>query len=230
MRGGAHETPRPSAGWVSPFKRGSSGKRHTSHIFGLRCWRPPVRTGMDGMVLQRLVAGRGGRVSEGPEPSPGLLPARARMAECCSTSVISTRARERMRAGDAAGRCPRGRAWPGAGGARQGRHADAVAHFERAIALSRSLARPTTASRSHCARSTAATRLVPHSSSIAPTAHDGQRSTTRCPHACRPFATTHVPSCFAACDWPRPAISRAPSKRTKPLSHAIRRSRKRTPI
>ena len=78
--------------------------------------------------------------------------------------------------------------------ARQGRHADAVTHFERAIALFRSLARRTTALRSRCGRSGAVTKLVPRSSSIAPTAHNGRPSTTRSPPACRPSATTRAPS------------------------------------
>ena len=93
---------------------------------------------MDGMVLQRLVRPAEAAVAfqKALNLSPGLLPARARMAEVLfdiGDLDASARAYEALATQPAA--APVGELGLGRVAARQGRHADAVAHFERAIAL-----------------------------------------------------------------------------------------------
>ncbi len=93
---------------------------------------------LDGMVLQRLVrsAEAAAAFQEALKLTPALLPARARMAEALFDAgdlEASRRAHEALTTQPAA--APVGELGLGRVAAREGRHADAVTHFERAIAL-----------------------------------------------------------------------------------------------
>ncbi len=93
---------------------------------------------LDGMVLQRLVrdAEAAAAFQQALRLAPTLLPARARQAEVLFRAGdldASARAYEALATQPAA--APVGELGLGRVAARQGRHADAVAHFERAIAL-----------------------------------------------------------------------------------------------
>ena len=93
---------------------------------------------LDGMVLQRLVRPAEAAVAfqQALRLTPGLLPARARMAEVLFDAGdldASARAYEALATQPAA--APVGELGLGRVAARQGRPADAVTHFERAIAL-----------------------------------------------------------------------------------------------
>src|SRR5262245_16438668 len=93
---------------------------------------------LDGMVLQRLVRPADAAVAfqDALKLTPALLPARARMAEALFDAgdlEASGRAYEALTTQPAA--APVGELGLGRVAARQGRHADAVTHLERAIAL-----------------------------------------------------------------------------------------------
>ncbi len=93
---------------------------------------------LDGMVLQRLVRPAEAAVAfqKALNVTPTLLPARARVAEALFDAgdvEASARAYEALTTQPAA--APVGELGLGRVAARQGRHADAVTHFERAIAL-----------------------------------------------------------------------------------------------
>jgi len=95
---------------------------------------------LDGMVLQRLVRPAEAAVmfQDALKLTPALLPARARMAEALFDAgdlEASGRAYEALTTQPAA--APVGELGLGRIAARQGRHADAVTHFERAIGLFR---------------------------------------------------------------------------------------------
>jgi protein O-GlcNAc transferase len=95
---------------------------------------------LDGMVLQRLVRPAEAAVTfqDALKLAPALLPARARLAEALFDAgdlEASGRAYEALTTQPAA--APVGELGLGRIAARQGRHADAVTHFERAIALFR---------------------------------------------------------------------------------------------
>jgi protein O-GlcNAc transferase len=93
---------------------------------------------LDGMVLQRLVRPAEAAVAfqEALRLKPALLPARARLAEVLFDAGdldASARTYEALATQPAA--APVGELGLGRVTARQGRHADAVTHFQRAIAL-----------------------------------------------------------------------------------------------
>src|SRR4029077_10291939 len=93
---------------------------------------------LDGMVLQRLVRPAEAAVAfqKALNVTPTLLSAQARMAEALFDAgdlEASARAYEALATQPAA--APVGELGLGRVAARQGRHADAVTHFDRAIAL-----------------------------------------------------------------------------------------------